>query len=239
MRGQRARRRIGRTATSLAGAFVVVFALTGCGPERLCGPDTHSPIIDFIFCRGGSDSTDSSGATGPEASRHLSSAAPARRLFSARLDARPVPGHAGVPQQRGDVQSVRGMLVTGRFKGTLVRVRPVPPAEALVGRLLRAGYRARLDASVNAKAKTSTTTMLALATMTRRSQACLRITIAERPGRPPMGSFRVLGGSGDATRLSATGTFSFRPGGDSTVTGSVKARLATARGLPRACAALK
>jgi hypothetical protein len=49
----------------------------------------------------------------------------------------------------------------------------------------------------------------------------------------------VLGGTGDATRLSATGIFAFTPGGVSSLSGGVKARLAGARGLPRACAALK
>jgi hypothetical protein len=170
------------------------------------------------------------------APRYLSSVVSAvGRMFSARFDARPLPGHPGVLQQRGAVQSVQGMLVTGRFNGNVVRGRPV---DALVARLLRSGYRARLDASVNARTKRSTTTMLALARLSRRSQACLRITIAERPGGPRAGSFRVLGGTGDASRLSATGTFSFRPGA-STVTGSVKARFASARGLPRGCAALK
>jgi hypothetical protein len=161
------------------------------------------------------------------------------RSFSARLDARPVPGRPGVLQQRGSVQSLRGMLVTGRFTGGLARVRPVPPAEALVGRLLHAGYRANIDATVNTRTRRSTTTMLALATIGRRSQACLRITIAERPGRAPSGGFRVVGGTGDAARLAATGTFAFTPGGTPTLSGSVKARLAGQRGLPRACTALK
>jgi hypothetical protein len=163
------------------------------------------------------------------------------RLFSARLDARPVPGHPGQVQRRGVVQSLRGMLVTGRFNGKLARARPVPRAEALLGKLLRAGYRARVDASVNARTRRSTTTMLALATITRGSVACLRITIAEGPGRKPSGSFSVLGGTGAVTRLSATGTFGFTPGQrtPSTLTGRVKARLSGPRGLPRACVALR
>jgi hypothetical protein len=183
---------------------------------------------------------------GPAAPRHLSRVASARReaaarRFSARLDARPVPGQPGRLQQRGAVQSLRGMLVTGRFNGRLARVRPVPRAEALMARLLRAGYRARVDASVNARTRKSTTTMLAVATVSRSARACLQITIAERPGRKPSGTFRVLGGTGAATRLAATGTFGFTPGPvtPSTLTGKVKAWLTGARGLPRACAGLR
>jgi hypothetical protein len=150
-------------------------------------------------------------------------------------------------QVRGAVQSVRGMLVTGRFNGRLARVRVRPRAEALLGRLLRAGYRARLDAAFNVRTMKSTTTMLALATIPRGSRngrpalACVRITIVKQPGRKPSGTFRVLGGTGDARRLSATGTFTFTPGPRtaSVLTGRVKAQLIRARGLSRPCAVLR
>lgn len=177
--------------------------------------------------------------------RTLTSAArrpPLRRPFSARLDVRPVKGQPGQVQIRGAVQTVRGMLVTGRFNGRLARVRPVPRAEAVLGRLLRAGYRARLDVSVDTRARKSTTTMLALATIPRAkgmrpAVACVRITLVDRRGRTPSGTFRVLGGTGDASRLSATGTLTFTPGPHipAVLAGTVKARLIKARGLPRAC----
>jgi hypothetical protein len=242
MFGQQARRRRTlRTATALGAGVVVVFGLTGC-TEGSCA--SNNPIVSFLYCRAEADSHSappgSTGPVSPESApppRSLSVVASAR-LFSARLNARAVQGHPGVLQQHGAVQSVRGMIVAGRFNGSLAHVRPAPPADALLRRLLRSGYRARLDASLNMQTSRGVTKMLALATITRRSQACLRITIVEQPGRRPAGTFRVLGGTGDVTRLSAAGTFSFKRGGASMATGRVRSQLVAARGLPRACAAL-
>jgi hypothetical protein len=168
------------------------------------------------------------------------------RQFSARLRARPVRGRPGRVVRRGVVQSLRGMLVSGSFNGRLTRVRRPSPAEKLLATLLRARFRARLDASVDAKRRTGTTTMLALATLRQSSKsgppmlACVRITTAERPGRKPSGNFRVLGGTRAAGRLAARGTFTFRPVRriPGALAGRVNARLVRAHGLPRACAAL-
>jgi hypothetical protein len=189
---------------------------------------------------------------GSSAPRSLSASA-ARRptatgsAFTARLAARPVSGRPGRLERRGPVQSLRGTIVTGRFDGRLARSGRASAAEALLAKLLRADFRARLDASVNVRTRTSTTTMLALATFPQRSHraspalACVRITITERPGRTPAGTFRVLGGTGAARALAATGTFAFRPGRHtpSTLAGRVRAQLAGARSLPPACTALR
>ena len=83
--------------------------------------------------------------------------------------------------------------------------------------------------------------MLALATLRPATVACVRITLVERPGRQPTGSFRVLGGSGAAARLAARGTFTFTPGPrtPSSLAGRVTARFVGARRVPAACAGLR
>jgi PKD domain len=168
---------------------------------------------------------------------------PVARRFSLRLSGRAVPGRAGRTVRRGNVASVRGMTFAGRFRGRVVRPRHATRAESLLAQLLRAGYRARLDTTVDTKSGTSKTTMLALATFARGSSTavCLRMTITRKQGKKPVGTFRILGGKGAARRLASTGTFTFTPGtrSGSALSGRVKARLARARSLPRACSALR
>jgi hypothetical protein len=156
-------------------------------------------------------------------------AAPAAaRPFSASLNAKPVPGRPGRYLVRGTVQSLKGTLAKGSFNGRLTK--PATAAERLLSTLLHAGYTARIDASLNLRTRKTSSTMLALATF-KHGSACLEISLANGKG-----SFRVLGGTGQASRLAATGTFRAT---QVRLTGTAKAHLVAARGFPRACASLR
>jgi PKD repeat protein len=168
------------------------------------------------------------------------------RGFTASLKTSPVRTHRGLLDRRGAVTSLLDSRVTGTFNGRIARAARASSADVLLGRLLRSSFRARVDASVNARKRTATTTMLVLATLPRASLresfalACVRLTITRHGKQTPKGTFRVLGGTADAATLFAQGTFTYKPGQrtTSTLAGKVNGRLVGARRLTRACAAL-
>jgi hypothetical protein len=154
--------------------------------------------------------------------------------FRARLSATPAAGAKVRVVRRGNVQRVRGVAATGRFDGRLAK-KGRRRAPKRLRAVLRAPWTGVIDASVNTKTQRRRVKITALARLPRGS-SCLRIAMTDAPGRRPRGTFRVLGGSGSARGVVASGRFGLLP--DARVRGRLRARTAAPRALPPACAAL-
>jgi hypothetical protein len=159
----------------------------------------------------------------------------ARRAFSARLTRVSFP-RLGNGRRHGAVRTFRAVRVTGRLRAR-GRSRGLGPLR----RFRRAAWVARLDLSVETRTGSARLAGLAVARFPRGvGRTCVRITMATRKDRPPVGRLTVLGGTRAAGRLAGGGRFTFRlSAGTPRVRGRIGLRESRPRPLPAGCARIR
>jgi hypothetical protein len=133
-----------------------------------------------------------------------------------------------------------GVIVRGRMTGRLARRARVPAAlfdlyrSTFAGRFDFDQVVGRPDAPL-----VGTGTILARSRRDRSTQVCLRVTGDGRRENLGRNRFRVVGGTGDARRLRATGSFPLPREANVRGRFAVRAYNGRVRGLPRDCRALR
>jgi hypothetical protein len=161
--------------------------------------------------------------------RPLRAATP--QLFSARITrARLV--RAGKLDRRGGVERVRGLVLRGRLAGHM-------GGSHRLARFARARWTALLTIAAKGGAPVRTLHGLVLATFrgSGAGSACLAVSATRRGSALPSGSFRIVGGTGAAARMSGAGRFVYDlgPGGFGRLAGRLRATGGRGRPLPPAC----
>ena len=235
------------------GAATYAWDLDGNGSFET-GPN-ESPVVTHVFqtsginvvrlqvtnAQGESASAPKEIFVAPAGERRSASASATRRApraggrkFSARLARVRFPSELGAGRPTGRTVAFGPLRAGGRLVAR-------PGLDGDLAAFRRAAWRARLDLSVEPRARRLRVRGLALARFARGAgTACLRLRLTARRGKPvASGRMTVIGGSGDAGELSGGGRFRFRfRGRRPQLEGGLNLRRGAARPLPRACAGL-
>jgi PKD repeat protein len=164
--------------------------------DQASATESVSPAEGFEHCPAGG-ARDVAGRSRPVGSGRFFEA----RFVHTRVLAR------GVLVQRGSITTLRGLVITGSLRGSLIGSRAL-------ARFDQARFVSALTLALDAVKHVITIHGVALATFpgARKSELCLRIAMTRLGTHLPIGSFRALGGTGAAARLSGGGTFAFALG---------------------------
>jgi len=173
----------------------------------------------------------------PDPIAHPAAAGTTNRLF-ARLDLPKLLSPGKASKNR-----LKGVRLRGRIAGKLLKPNgeEATASPAVLGRLLKGRWNAKLDLTKRGDAHSLSGLALATAPGRRPARACLRLKLATGTpanGRTPItGSFRVLGGDRSAARLRASGRIGLeiRPSGYAVAAGTVTSSAGKARKMPAAC----
>jgi hypothetical protein len=174
---------------------------------------------------GGSTST----PTGPGPSLHGAGVTPPHAFFGSLSLGRIVAGGA----RRGR-RSIRGVLVRGRLRGSLVpdgTPYGPPTAPAALRRFLRSRFVGQMKVTTDAKRTRQRISAVALAKL-RPGRVCFTLRLTNRDGRQPAGRLRLLGGA-----LRGSGRFrgELRSARVARIGGTIQTRSAQPRRLPARC----